>query len=393
MLRTTLPICLLALLSAGLSEPACGQETFRLDDPRGDDFGAGDLVYPNRDDFEPASLDLEFLSARVEDDGTWFKARLARPIRSPKGRITQIGGEPLDNLARNEFYTFNIDIYIDTDRVAHSGSTETLPGRSVNVHHASAWEKAVILTPRPQVARAWYEMHLAEVEETTLRAAKGRVGQDDLADIDRRVAEYIAEHVFFPDRVRVRGREIEFFVPNEFLGEPAQTDWGYTVLVTGADVEQAGKVLNISPGSFSLMVMQVGRGRATDRWGIINQGDINQPPVIDVLAPTVEAQRQALADYDVVAPRLAAVPGISPDGSESVAGTPPRPADKAAATRAPAPSILQPQPGAAPAARPAEQPARRTIPARLRTLNELREQGLVTEEEYQRLRRKILSEI
>ena len=389
MLRTTLSICMFALLSTGLSGPAAGQEIFRLDDPRGDDFGAGDLVYPNRNDFEPGSLDLEFLSARVESDGTWFTARMARPIRSPKGRVTQIGGEPLDNLARNGFYTFNIDIYIDTDRVAHSGSTETLPGRSVNVHHASAWEKAVILTPRPQVARAWYEMHLTEVEETALRAAKGRVDRDDLADIERRVTEHIAERFFFPDRVRVRGREIEFFVPNEFLGEPARADWGYTVLVTGADAEQAGKVLNISPGSFSLMVMQVGRGRATDRWGIINQGDINQPPVIDVLAPTVEAQRQALADYDVVAPRLAAVPGVSPDGSESVAGVPPRTADKPPATRAPA--IVQP--GAAPAATPAEQPARRTIPARLRTLNELREQGLVTEEEYQRLRRKILSEI
>jgi hypothetical protein len=36
---------------------------------------------------------------------------------------------------------------------------------------------------------------------------------------------------------------------------------------------------------------------------------------------------------------------------------------------------------------------RRTIPARLKTLNALRADGLITEQEYQELRLKLLSEI
>jgi hypothetical protein len=44
--------------------------------------------------------------------------------------------------------------------------------------------------------------------------------------------------------------------------------------------------------------------------------------------------------------------------------------------------------GAAP--KPAE---KRAVPARLRTLNELRDQGLITEAEYDELRRKILTEL
>jgi hypothetical protein len=36
---------------------------------------------------------------------------------------------------------------------------------------------------------------------------------------------------------------------------------------------------------------------------------------------------------------------------------------------------------------------RRTIPARLKTLNTLRDDGLISESEYQALRKKILSEI
>jgi hypothetical protein len=391
MLRATLSTCLLALLLPLLAGPALASEIFRLEDPRGDDFGAGDLVYPNHPDFEPGSLDLEFLSARAARDGTWFKARMGRPIRSPVGRVTSLGAEPLEQIVRNGFYTFNIDIYIDTDRVAGSGRVDTLPGRMVNVHRDSAWEKAVILTPRPQVARSWYANHLVDMEESLLRAAKGRVDREDMADIEARVEAQIDAQVFFPNRVRVRGREIEFFVPNEFLAGPARPDWAYTVLVTGADVEQASRLLNISPGAFSLMAMPVAPGRATDRWGIVRQGDINQPPVIDVLARTVEEQKRILSDYDVVEPRLAAVPGISPDGREAVAGVVRRPEEDAAAPRRPTPSVAPATPDAAPAA-PGE-PARRTIPARLRTLNELRDEGLVTEEEYQRLRRKILSEI
>jgi hypothetical protein len=389
MLRATLSICTAVLLLAAIA-PTAAAEIFRLNDPRGDDFGAGDLVYPNHPDFEPGSLDLEFLSARAASNGTWFRARMGRSIVSPAGRVTTIGSEPLEQLVRTGFYTFNIDIYIDSDRVAGSGRMDTLPGRMVNVHRNSAWEKAVVLTPRPQVARSWYVNHLVEQEESLLRASKGRVDREDLAAIESRVEQQVTEQVFFAERIRVRGREIDFFVPVEFLGGPARTEWAYTVLVTGADVEQAGRVLNITPGGFSLMAMQVARGRAPDRWGIINQGDINQPPVIDILAPTVEEQRTALSDYDVVAPRLAAVPGVSPDGRAATAAAPGGRADIRDEAAAPGSQRAAPLPQSAPAA-PGE--ARRTIPARLRTLNELREQGLITDAEYQNLRRKILSEL
>ncbi|MEJ2515821.1 MAG: glucodextranase DOMON-like domain-containing protein [Gammaproteobacteria bacterium] len=367
------------------------EELFRLDDPRGDDFGAGDLVYPNRPDFERGSLDLEYLEARSTEDGTWFTVRFGRPLPHPRDATQEIGGEPMEYLARDGFYTLNVDIYIDKDRVAGSGNTFTLPGRLVDVHRESAWEQAVILTPRPQVARAWYALHLGRVGEEELRAEKGKVEKGDQASIDAQVEERIDETVYFSERIRVRGREIQFFVPEDFLGGPAREDWAYTVLVTAADAEQAGRVLNISPGGFTLMAMQVAPGIARDRLGIVNQGDVNQPPVMDVLAPSVEAQKRALSDYDVVAPRLASVPGVSPSG---------RPATPAAAAAAgpagaqqpgtgPAPSMEAPLPEAGvPAA-----PGRRTIPSRLKTLNSLKEEGLISEEEYQQLRRKILSEI
>jgi hypothetical protein len=48
--------------------------------------------------------------------------------------------------------------------------------------------------------------------------------------------------------------------------------------------------------------------------------------------------------------------------------------------------------GSGPAA-PAAGAERRTVPARLRTLNQLLEDGLITQDEFNELRRKILAEL
>ena len=53
------------------------------------------------------------------------------------------GGTLLTDIATLGFYTFNVDIYVDTDRVPGSGRTAMLPGRKAEVDPASAWEKAI----------------------------------------------------------------------------------------------------------------------------------------------------------------------------------------------------------------------------------------------------------
>lgn len=382
---------------------ASAKEIFVLDDPKGDDFGAGDLVYPNTGVIEPGTLDLISFRAYADKKGTWFRARLAKTIAGPKGHLTYVGKEPLDKLARHGFFTFNIDVYIDQDRVAGSGRTDTLPGRKVDIAGEDAWEKMVLLTPRPEVARAYYKLQLEREAEDALRAEFGRVTREQLKASQEQVEARLQQQFLFPNKIRIRGnREIEFFVPDEFLGGNADPDWGYSVLVTGCDVEQLSKVVNLTPGEFSLMVIPAAIGRHSDRFGIVNDGDVNQPPVIDLLASSVAQQQRALSDYNVVEERLAAVPAISPGGVAST-GEVPRPPVQARAGSPPATGGSPPIPatptprvgGVAPAAvspTPAG-PGRRTIPDRLRTLNALRDDGLVTEQEYEGLRRKILAEL
>jgi C-terminal binding-module, SLH-like, of glucodextranase/Short C-terminal domain len=376
---------LLAALFGLTGGAAVAEQLFSLDDVKGDDVGNGSLIYPNRDDMKPGDLDLVRVSAERRDDGVWFVVEMAQAVRSPVGRVTELGQTPIERLARNGFYTFNVDIYVDTDRIAGAGETVTVPGRGVAVDRNFAWEKAIVLTPRPDIARTMLQMHFDEQYEAELRAEKGRTSKEDLKDVEGRSEKRVNDLYFFPTKVRVSGRQMEFQVPTEFLGGVPEASWAYTVLVTGADIEQTGRPGNITPRRPTMMTMAVARGVRWSQWGIRSDADEATPPVIDLLSPDPDVQPTVLADFDVVAGRLAAVPGLAPDGNVAVAATgKPLTMEQAARIDSAAGGAPAPAAGAA---------ERRTVPARLRTLNQLLEDGLITQAEFNELRRKILAEL
>jgi Membrane-anchored protein predicted to be involved in regulation of amylopullulanase len=382
----------LLVAGAALAAPAGAgaQQLFSLDDVRGDDDGNGSLIYPNRDDIQKGDLDFVRLSAEQRADGIWFVAEMSQPIVSPVGHVTEIGQTAVERLARNGFYTFNIDIYVDTDRIAGSGQTGTVPGRGVAIARDYAWEKAIILTPRPDIARTMLELYFDTEFESELRAKQGRVTKEELEALQQQSEQRVNELFLFPNKVRVQGRRIEFQVPQEFLGGVPSASWGYTALVTGCDLEQTGR-----PGQLAavkpttMMTMPVGRGVRSSQFGMRGDADEATPPVVDILAPDVQTQKEALSSYDMVSGRLAAVPGMRPDGSVAMAGSgEPVTPDQLARINAVAGSAGAT--GTAGKVTPAE---RRTVPARLRTLNELLADGLITQAEYNDLRRKILAEL
>jgi carbohydrate-binding DOMON domain-containing protein len=170
--RFLLPTLAVAVQSLG-GASAVAAPLFAFEDPRGDDNGSGVLIYPNRDDLQPGDLDLYRFSAEQKSDGVWFTVEMAQPVRSPVGRVTELGQTPVDRLARHGFYTFNVDVYIDTDRIAGSGRTEAIPGRRVAIDRGYAWERCIVLTPRPDVARTMLQMSLDEQFEAELRADQG----------------------------------------------------------------------------------------------------------------------------------------------------------------------------------------------------------------------------
>ena len=367
-------LLLLALVFPMLTAWAAERQVATLNDPSGDDDGNGALVYPQRDGFQPGDLDLLLLRIVRADDVYRFEATFRNPIRNPATVRGDVGPEPLSYFARRGFYAFNLDVYIDQDRVRGSGNIYTLPGRHVRIDEAHAWEKAVILTPRPELIRQ--QLIDAVVE------AEGAQSKDP-------VAKRIDGEILFPTEVQVRDRTVSFSVPIAFLaGGRPDTDWSITAFVTGAktSIEADLDIFRSSDSALerlSLGVMQPKPGRPRDTFGY---SGVRVPlPVVDLLAPAPLKQQELLA----LAAPLAGVTWTASGAAAAVGSGTPVTSLTRAPSRVPA-GASGPSPAAPATAAP---PLSGSIAERLRHLSELRAQGLISEEEYQALRRKILDQL
>ena len=378
-----------ALILPTLSAWAGLQTLVTISDPSGDDHGAGNLIYPQRADFKPGDLDLLQLKISRDDEGFWFEAMFKNTIRDPGPVINGVSAESLANFARKGFYQFNLDIYVDTDRIKGSGNTFTLPGRQVKIDPEYAWEKAVILTPRPELMRQQLLAALSEqYPDRTMAETEASVDQT----------------MFFPTRIQVRGRSISFFVPAGFFAESDGTDWAVTALVTGAMITIPAD-LSLFPSAktplerLQLGVMQPVAGLPQDTFGY--RGGAMPGPVVDMLGPSAEQQVRQLAAKDDLT-GISWGPHAVNDSAISVATS-----DAPKVEQKPAGSIIAKpvvpigkllQPENSTIAKPMETiPAQPTSPAgpsiakRLQTLQELLDQKLIGEEEYKQQKLRILN--
>lgn len=447
MLKSLIFAALLMPGAMALAQPAL----LTLEDPSDDDNGNGTLIYPERVDVKRGDLDLRALRIFREGAGFRFEATFQNAIRDPATVYNDVGSnEPLSVFARRGFYAFNLDVYIDTDRVAGSGNVSTLPGRRATIDPTHAWEKAVILTPRPEVMRRQFQDALTE--------AAGKGAGDLGPTIDR--------SVFFATEVRVRGKTVSFFVPESFLGSSAVADWSITAFVTGAkiNIESDFRLFGANDTSalqrLTLGVLQPAQGRPTDTFGYT--GDVAPATaIVDLLGPSglqsrqlaagallkgVDRNTRAAVASALPSPTAAApAPASVPAGGSSVFsraldsvnrllgfGSAAAPAAAAGVATPSLQSLLQTgasgpaaTPAGAPAAAPAVTPAAASAavlpPAaaataapraataadnakrdatffeeqelRLRTLKRLRDAGLITEAEYLQKRKDVLDRL
>lgn len=349
-----------------------------FNDPIGDDFGNGSLIYPQRADFQVGDLDLRRLQIGRDAHGFWFAATFRNKILDPKEISNSSGPESLAYFARNGFYQFNIDIYIDTDRFNGSGNTVTLPGRHIKIAPGFAWERAVILTPRPELMR--HQLIDVLTEQFPAQA---------VADMEASVDQSI----LFPTRIRVRGKTIEFFVPATFFTGCEGESWATTTFVTGAITSVTADFSLINSDTkpldrIPLGVLQPVPGHAKDSFGF--GGDVMPSPVIDLLAESAQSQREQLVgpeglqgavweiggELPFIPAAVASSKTVHPVGkylqADAAIATP-----SSSATVAPAP--IQP-----------ESSAERSLSNRLQILQKLFDQGLINEEDYRQQKQRIL---
>lgn len=373
-----------------LSAWAGQQPLATISDPTGDDYGAGTLIYPQRPDFQTGDLDLLQMKISRDENGFWFEAMFKNPIRDPGDISASTGAESLANFSRKGFYQFNIDVYVDTDRVTGSGNTFALPGRQIMIDPAYAWEKTVVLTPRPELMRQQLLDALSE-------QFPGRPQIETEASVD--------QTIFFATRIRIRGKSIAFFVPASFIAGSNGTDWAVTALVTGA-ITNIPADLTFFPTTktplerLQLGAMQPAPGHPKDTFGYSGTAP---SPVVDMLGSSAEQQMRQLAAKDNLA-GLSWGPHAANDARASaVASDTPIAVQKPAGliNTTPVESIgdlLQPKSHAAVKSIESmpvtEKPlADSPIARRLRSLQQLFEQKLIDESEYKQQRQRILKDL
>ncbi|MBK9089335.1 MAG: hypothetical protein IPL90_09935 [Holophagales bacterium] len=294
---------------------------FVITDPEKDDHGAGDIRYPLRsqNDLVPGHLDILSFSARNTPDGTFFEVTFARAPQKTERRPIDDGGTMMTDVAKLGFYTFNVDVYIDTDGKPGSGNTRMLPGRNVEVDPASGWEKAICLTPLPEQAGTLLRRIYAEAERNDAKETRTETGlltAEQKKEIKAEVGQQVSESVFFPTLVEIRGRLVRFFVPNTFFGGPAKADWGYVVASSGAAVTGRYDLVKLAglkkdAPMEPLFIMRTAPGRTENTFGGADEDDPAPPALIDVIVPPgTETQEKLLRSGNPrkgVLPKLPAV--------------------------------------------------------------------------------------
>jgi carbohydrate-binding DOMON domain-containing protein len=160
----------------------------KFSDPKGDDHGPGEYVYPTDAVYEAGSFDLTKFEVEDKGDNVEFAATMAAKLDDP----WRMGGG---------FSVQMIFIFIDN---AEGGFTTCPPGLNVEFDESTAWDVCVVLSPQPM----------------------SRVRQE--ADAK---AGAMASSILAPVRVKGKRSTISGAVPKADLGEGDPATWKYQVLV------------------------------------------------------------------------------------------------------------------------------------------------------------------
>ncbi|GEM_PF-784482 len=287
------------------------QSLFIFEDVKGDDHGWGEVNYPVGGKLRPGDLDI--LSVEAEDDGdsVTFSVKFKNKIDSPEGVYGDDTGQPISSYVREAFYKQNIDIYINTHSDDAPYFRGLVPGRNARLPNDKTWNKAIVVTPRPAAIGDVITQQLVRKLKKRLASEGVRVPDEDSLEDD--IQKKVLPNFYFPSRSRVYGRKLKFSVPKAFLGGTPQKNWEYLVVVTGADVETRGSLPFMQEDEQPVFMRPVVGGGNGSTFGGMFRANAYTPHIIDVLIPTDKTQEQLLSLADENTQQFAVLPMLSPE--------------------------------------------------------------------------------
>ncbi len=254
-MRTSMMIVLLLIVALPLAVLA---GDVKITDPKGDDFGPGEYVYPTDAVYAAGSFDLtKFV---LKDKGE--KAEISVTVGSKLEDPWRMGGG---------FSVQMIFVFIDN---AEGGFTTCPPGLNVEFAEDTAWDVCVVLSPQPM----------------------SRVRQE--ADAK---AGAMASSILVPVRTKGKRSTISGSVPMEDLGEGDPATWKSQVFVQSNEG---------FPSGTDMLTRKVNEYEGQHRFGGGTDFDCD-PHVVDMLGD--HAQLKAYeCNEDGTTKKLAVVKLVTP---------------------------------------------------------------------------------
>jgi hypothetical protein len=223
-----------------------------LKDPKGDDKGPGNYIYPTDPIYVSGSFDL--LKASIDDKGEEidFKITFNAPVTFNWGDFWDVQ---------------QLQIYLDFDHVEGAGRTETIPGTQVLIDPRDAWEKVVFIDPHtvPKIN--------GEIE---LKAA------------------HMKDDIVLPAKIKPIGKSLKATVKKADLGVAEDVDitkWGYGILMLSATG---------FPGDWCVLMRRVNEYEGQHRFGNGSDG-AGDPNVIDMFVDNADgSEDEAQIQFDML---------------------------------------------------------------------------------------------
>jgi alpha-amylase/alpha-mannosidase (GH57 family) len=165
-----------------------------IQDPQGDDHGPGTYTYPTDTVFEPQVFDINTFQVSYNDTYVLFDFTFFGPITNPWGSSINLSLQTMD-------------VYVDTDPGAETGSRVLLPGRNLGLEEGYGWDIAVW-------AEGWYPEILSPDPET---------------------GEPMNLNTEFKILVDPATNKVTLRVPREVFGDSSPEDWAYAAVVLSQD--------------------------------------------------------------------------------------------------------------------------------------------------------------
>lgn len=166
-------------------------------DPKGDDKGPGEYVYPTDAVYKKGSFDLTGLQVKEKGGDIEIEISIDAPFTDPWDSAKW----PAPG---NGFSLQMFQVYVDSDGKAGSGHKSALSGMNADFAETNRWEKVIMISPQNN--------------------------KTVLSEINQK-AKDVAADVVLPKKITVRGKKVIARVSKKDLGIGSVSKVGWQVLV------------------------------------------------------------------------------------------------------------------------------------------------------------------